>query len=147
MEKVFDIAISREAKAYEFYKAVAEKVTSDDVKKVFLQLAEEELGHREQLEILLHDPTKIMKFNPPKADYKVAEATEAPDPTIEMKPAEAIALAMKKEQEAVEFYRQLSADATDDSLKAMFDNLANMELNHKARLENVFVEIGYPEVF
>ena len=31
--------------------------------------------------------------------------------------------------------------------KEIFENLVNMELGHKARLENVFVEIGYPEAF
>jgi len=27
------------------------------------------------------------------------------------------------------------------------ENLANMEMGHKHKLENAFVEIGYPEVF
>jgi bifunctional DNase/RNase len=34
-------------------------------------------------------------------DYKVAESVELPEITIDMKPADAIALAMKKEQQAV----------------------------------------------
>jgi len=147
MEKIFSVAIGREAKAYEFYRDVAAKMTNDEVKKVFQQLADEELGHREQLETLLHDPTKVMQFNPPGADYKVAEATDPEPLSLDMKPKDAIALAMKKELEAVNFYKGLSAAATDAGLKQMFDNLANMELNHKARLETVFVEIGYPEVF
>jgi len=147
MEQVFAVAIGREVKAYEFYKKVAAKAVNEAVKKTFEELAGDELTHREKLETLLHDPTRIMKFNQPKADYKVAEATPLPDPSIEMKPADAIVLAMKKEQEAVEFYRQLALDAADEGIKLMFDNLANMELNHKIRLENVYVEIGYPEVF
>ena len=88
-----------------------------------------------------------MKIAPPAADYKVAEATELPALSIEMKPADAIALAMKKEQEAVEFYRGLADGSDDAEIKKIFENLVNMELTHKNRLENVFVEIGYPEVF
>jgi hypothetical protein len=32
-------------------------------------------------------------------------------------------------------------------MKDVFNNLANMELGHKHRLETVFVDIGYPEAF
>lgn len=88
----------------------------------------------------------MMKIQAPP-DYKVAETTELPKLSIDMKPADAIALAMKKEQQAVEFYRALGESATDASVKKIFENLTNMELGHKHRLENVFVEIGYPEVF
>ena len=64
-----------------------------------------------------------------------------------MKPADAIALAMKKEEEAVKFYQGMAAVSQDEEIKGKFEYLAGMELIHKNRLENVFVEIGYPEVF
>jgi len=47
----------------------------------------------------------------------------------------------------VEFYRGLAQSATDATLSAMFENLARMELGHKTRLETMFVDVGYPEVF
>jgi rubrerythrin len=147
LEEIFAIAIKREIKSHEFYHDVAGKVKNTDARKVFEQLAEEEMEHMETLEKLKDEPAAYVKFNPPAKDFKIAEATEIEAPTLDMKPREAIALAMKKELESVEFYRGLSAAATDSNIKAIFDNLVNMELNHKARLENVFVEIGYPEVF
>jgi rubrerythrin len=104
------------------------------------------MGHKELLEKFKYDPTMVMKIEAPP-DYKVAEATELTKLSIAMKPADAIALAMKKEQQAVEFYREFRDRATERSIKDVFENLANMELGHKHRLENVFVEIGYPEVF
>jgi rubrerythrin len=147
LEQIFAMAIKREIKSHEFYHDVAQKVKNEDAKKVFEQLAEEELGHMEVLEKFKSDPSAPMKFAAPPVDYKIAEATEIEAPTLDMKPREAIALAMNKELEAVEFYRGLSASATDNKTKAIFDNLVMMELGHKSRLENVFVEIGYPEVF
>ena len=147
IEQVFSKAISREVEAYEFYKEAALRIDNGDVKKVFQQLSDEEMGHMRLLEELKSNPEKIMKIAPPAADYKVAEATELPALSIEMKPADAIALAMKKEQEAVEFYRGLADGSDDAEIKKIFENLVNMELTHKNRLENVFVEIGYPEVF
>ena len=147
VEKLFSLAIKRELEAHEFYNQVATRTKNDDVKKVFAQLAAEEMQHRETLEKLQMDPTMVMKFVAPVKDYKVAEATEEPVLSIDMKPADAIALAMKKEQGAVEFYRGLAEQTEDAEMNKIFSNLVNMELAHKARLENVFVEIGYPEVF
>ncbi len=147
LQRLFSIAIKREIEAYEFYKNVAQRVKNDDVRNVFLELAEQELGHKELLEKYQYDPTLEMKFESPPIDYKVAEATELPKLSMDMKPADAIALAMKKEQQAVEFYRALADGTKDAGLKKAFTSLSEMELGHKARLENVFVEIGYPEVF
>lgn len=147
LERVFSIAITREIEAYEFYRDISQRAQDEEVRKVFNQLAGEEMGHKDLLEKYKSDPTMVMKIRAPSKDYKVAEATELPELSIEMKPADAIALAMKKEQQAVEFYRDLADRSTDSNMKDMFHNLENMELGHKKRLENVYVEIGYPEAF
>jgi rubrerythrin len=147
LTRVFSLAAQRELEANAFYSRVAKTSGNADVKKVFEQLAQEEMGHFELLEKLRIDPTLPMKITAPKQDYKLAEATELPAFSDAMKPADAIALAMKKEQQAVEFYRGLSDAATDTQMKDVFNNLANMELGHKHRLETVFVDIGYPEAF
>lgn len=147
VEQILAGAIGREIEARDFYRQVAERAGNSTVKETFQQLAQEEAGHQELLESCRADPAKLLKIQAPAVDYKVAEITELPAFALDMKPADAIALAMKKEQQAVEFYRQMEANAADSGVKAMFANLANMELGHKHRLENVFVEIGYPEVF
>lgn len=147
IEKVFSMAIKREIEAYEFYRDVANRMQNESVKIIFEQLSKEEMGHREVLEKLKSNPTTMMSFTKPSADYKLAEATELPNLNINMKPADALALAMKKEQQAVESYRKLSSETNDVKIKEIFDNLSNMELQHKNRLENMFTEIGYPEVF
>lgn len=147
LEKLFAAAIGRENEAFEFYGAAAKKVVDPSVRETFMQLAGEELGHRELLERFKYDPTMVMKISAPSADYKIAEATPLPALSVGLKPAEAIALAMKKEQHAVEFYRSLTGLSTDAGLRDIFQNLANMELGHKHRLETMFVSIGYPESF
>jgi rubrerythrin len=99
------------------------------------------------IERFRHDPTALMKIDAPSRDWKVAEGETLPKLSTDMKPRDAIALAMKKEQQAVEFYRALSAASSDAEVKGLFDNLSRMELGHKRRLETIFVDIGYPEVF
>ncbi len=147
IEKILEDAIGREVEAYEFYQQVYERVDDSGVKDVFAELAKEEQSHRDILEQYLHNPVMLMHIHPPSADYQIAEATELPKLSIDMKPADAIALAMKKEQQAVQFYRALAEQATDPKAKSVFEDLTNMELGHKRRLEDVFVQIGYPEAF
>ena len=147
LNKLIDFAIDQERQAFTFYKAAAEKVTNPGVKKIFLELAEDENGHANLLELYKNNKelSEIFKFQ--NIDYKIAETQDLPPLSITMKPSEAIAIAMKREQEASELYRALATNALNNSEKEALENLSNMELGHKHKLENIFVEIGYPEVF
>jgi rubrerythrin len=140
------LAIGNEVEAYEFYSDAAKKATDSGVKEIFAQLAKEELGHRQLFENYKSDPTLMLKIHAP-TDLKITEATPLPKLSTSMKPSDAIALAMKKELQAVEFYKGLAAKAENAGLKDAFTNLANVELGHKNKLENIFVDIGYPESF
>jgi len=147
IRRIFGIAIEREIEANEFYAKAAKVAKDPSVRAIFEELAKDELGHMEMLEGFLDDPTLPMKMVKPTADYHVAEETELPKLSVDMKPADAIALAMKKEQQAYEAYQKLAAQCTDPSLKVILENFANMELQHKTSLEAAFVDIGYPESF
>jgi rubrerythrin len=81
------------------------------------------------------------------ADYKVSETVELPKLSLSMKPVDAIALAMKKEQQAVEFYTDLANQTNDSSIKQACLELAKMEAGHKNKLEGVYTDIAYIESF
>lgn len=147
IRRQFDKAILREIEANEFYAKAAKTATDSGVRAIFTDLAGDELGHMELLERLREDPTLPMKMNKPAVDYKIAEEVDLPRLSIGMKPSEAIALAMKKEQQAMEFYSAMADGSPDGELKRIFQNLADMEAGHKCRLETLFVDIGYPEAF
>lgn len=146
-DKIFAIAIEREVEANRFYSDVALRAKNAFVKDTFSELAREELGHKELLERFKNDPAVATKLNAPVEDYKIAETEDLSPLSIDMSPRDAIALAMKKEERAVTFYRALSGASTDAEFKDTFLALANMELGHKHRLETLFVNVGYPEVF
>jgi rubrerythrin len=146
IREILEAAISREEDAQVFYTRVAAACDNAYVRQLFTQLASDEQGHKEFLLGCLKDPKLLQKL-PLPADYKVAEATSRPQPSATMTPADAIALAMKREQGAVEHYRQLAAMATAPDYRQAFEGLAAMEAGHKTRLESAFVNIGYPESF
>ena len=147
INKLIDFAIAQEHEAYNFYKAASKKVTNPGVKQLFLELAQDEQGHANLLEMYKRNKALAVLFKTQVIDYKITETQDMPTLSIQMKPAEAIAIAMKREQHAAELYRYLANNAINQTIKEALENLANMEMGHKHKLENAFVEVGYPEVF
>ena len=145
--EILDTAIEGEIEAHRFYQEVADKVDNSYLKDMFREFAREEQKHRRILEGFREKPTMAIHFAG-AADYHVSETVEAtPALSMEMKPADAIALAMKKEEAAMKHYTRLAEACDDDDQKAVFHELAAMERGHKARMESAFVDIGYPEVW
>lgn len=147
LNKLIDFAIEQENQANAFYTAAAKQVTNPGVRKIFQELADDENGHANLLEMYKNNKALGEIFKLQTIDYKITETQDMPELSVAMKPSEAIAIAMKKELQAAELYRTLADNAIKDSEKEALLNLSNMEMGHKHKLENIFVEIGYPEVF
>ncbi len=147
LNKLIDFAIDQENQANAFYTAAAKQVTNPGVRKIFQELADDENGHANLLEMYKNNKALGEIFKIQTIDYKITETQDTPELSLTMKPAEAIAIAMKKELQAAELYRALAANAIHEAEKEALLNLSNMEMGHKHKLENIFVEIGYPEVF
>ena len=144
-KKIIQFAVDNEIEAYEFYKGVADQTKDAALKKIFAELAEEEAQHRKLLEDLASGKGQ-MHFDESK-DYKVAESINKPKLSLSMKPADAIALAVKNEQEAMEMYKEMANCSTDSDQINMFRQLSNMEQGHKVKLEDTFTNIAFPEVW
>ncbi len=144
-KKVLAMAIASEIAAHEFYKSICEKTKDISLRQIFSELAEEEQKHKIFLEGFLTG-AKPLHFAE-VTDYKVAQTVERPKPSIDMKPADAIGLAMKEEEEAMEMYQGLANASTSPDQKEMFLTLARMEKAHKVKLEELYTTMAYPEVW
>ncbi len=143
---ILDRAIDSEIEAARFYADVAEKSTNNYLKALFSTFSQEEQKHRRILEGFRNNPSVVIRFkNVP--DFGVSETVPEPILSIEMQPADAIALAMKKEEAAMRQYTQLADACQDAGQMKIFLELAAMEREHKAKMEAAFVDIGYPEVW
>jgi len=120
-KKIISTAIDREVEAYTFYRGVADKVKDPALKSLFAELAGEEKKHREFLQGMLTKDVSKMKFDA-SHDYK-------------------------KELEAMQMYTQLASLAKDTETQLLFSQLANMERGHKARLEDIYTNMAFPEVW
>ena len=139
-------AIDREVESYNFYRNVSDKVRDPALKKLFNELAGDETKHRQFLESFLSRDASKFHFDP-KADYKVGDGLATPVLSVDLKPVDGLVLAIKKELEAMQMYTQLSKKSTDIEQQLLFSQLANMESSHKARLEDLYTEMAFPEAW
>lgn len=145
-KKIIAIAIDREVEAYTFYRSVADKVKDKNLKDLFDELAGEEKKHREFLQGFLTKDASKMKFAPGH-DYKVGDALPSPKLTADLKPLDGLVIAIRKELEAMQMYTQFANAAADMETQLLFSQLANMERSHKARLEDIYTNMAFPEVW
>jgi rubrerythrin len=139
-------AINSEIEAYEFYRNVSEKVQDPAMKRIFTELATEEKGHRAFLQTIVNRGVAALKVDD-SDDYKLADTLEMPALTMDMKPTEGIALAIRKELDAMQMYTQLSRVTSDPGETQTFLELAKMEKGHKTRLEDIYTNMAFPEVW
>jgi len=147
IDTLLELGIKREEESHKFYKFAAGQTSNKAIKNIFLELAEEELDHKKLLQSFQNNPQLATMLKAPEKDYHLAEESELPELSDHMKPADALALAMKKEQLAAEYYRNLAQEFSDQKAQELCLNIANMELNHKQKLENAYTDIAYVEDF
>ena len=145
-KKIISDAIDSEVEAYSYYKGVSERAHDPALKKLFEELAGEEKKHREFLENVLTKDTANLNFTATK-DYKVGDNLPTPKLTDDLKPLEGLVIAIKKELQAMQMYTQLATLSIDAEQELLFSQLASMERGHKARLEDLYTEMSFPEVW
>ena len=145
-QKIIANAIEREVEAYAFYRTVSEKVKDPGLKAIFTELAGEETKHRNYLQGILAKGKTAMHFSE-SADYRVTDSKASPALTPDMKPLDGLVLAIKKELDAMQMYQQLANANIDSEQKMVFQQLAAMEKGHKARLEDIYTNMAFPEVW
>ena len=139
-------AIEREIESYTFYRTVREKVKDENLKNLFNELADEESKHRKTLEgFLMKEPGKL-RFDT-KRDYRIAQMLETPPLSADLKPLDGLVLAIRKELDAMQMYTQLASLSVDPEQAELFESLAAMERGHKARLEDIYTNMAFPEVW
>lgn len=139
-------AIDAETEAHEFYQALSEIAEDPSVKQIYREFAAEELEQRTLLEQLLKHDVRGFSFNE-SDDYEVSKTIDRPRLSPDLEPADAIALAMKIKEEAIETYSSLAELAADPEKQKVFDELAKMEASHKARMEMLYTNAAFPEVW
>ena len=145
-DKLMLRAIEQETEARDFYREAAGRVADASVREIFEEMARQEDKHREILETFRFNPTARVEFERAE-DFGLAEEAEMQHLSMDLSPAEAFQLAMKKEQAALETYTKWAQVTRDPELKRVYEELAEMERGHKARIEELYSNAAYPEAW
>jgi len=141
VNEILDRAIKVEEDSYRFYMDLIKIVKFTNVKETLKFLAEEELNHKKLLEGVKQGKTLVI--NPPK-DLKLSDhlpkKTEV-DENADI--ADILELAMSRERSEYEFYKKM--EEVSETNKELFKFLAQQEIAHKAKIEEIYDEIVYRE--
>ncbi|MDD3051033.1 MAG: ferritin family protein [Candidatus Cloacimonetes bacterium] len=138
--QTIDSFIQKEKDAERFYQKLSDNAQSERIKKILHKMALEEAGHALMLEELKKKPISDFVFTSPEADMGLAESTERPKSSDSFNAENILKIAMKREEDAVNFYRDLKQQQKDPVLKDICQQMINMELQHKNKLENEYLD-------
>ncbi len=145
-QKIMTDAVGKEERSYRFYRAVSEKVADEALRTIFNDLAGDEMKHKEQLQSLMATGGGALHFEEKKS-YRVTDDPNEPELTVDMKPLDGIRLAIGKELHSMQMYTALADASTDAGQRELFRELATMEKGHKARLEDIYTNMAFPEIW
>ncbi len=145
IQEIIDFAIQKEKEAYELYSSFTKKIDDLAVKKLFEELAQDELGHREALENLSKAEELLNYEIESIQDIKLSDhlVTQPIDENSGLQ--QVFIFAMKEEKAALELYTKLAESAIDEEHISVYQKLAQMELNHKNKLESLYEDMFYAE--
>ena len=135
--EVIRLAIQREQEAYSFFMAMSKIVKSVGIESMFKELAEEELEHRNKLELELMKLGEVVGKDDAVKDTEDLYNIEA-DEVAQMDYADMLQLCMGKEDISFRFYLNLAAQVHSEESKEALLALAEEELRHKIRFESEY---------
>ncbi len=139
LEEVVAFAVRREEIAHHLYKNAALKTNSISSRKVFEELAHEELGHMHSFEKL--DMSRAEQYHfADHPDMQLADYMVDMPFREEMTYDEILRFAMKTEEQAYKLYMAASNLTSDPQMQKMLLVLADIEKGHKQRIETIYDE-------
>ena len=134
IEEILEFAMEEEQKAVDFYTGLAGSSKTEDMQKIFIEFAKEEMGHKARLKTILEEGQfSVEQEN--ITDLHISDFLVSIEPTPNMTYEEALVVAMKKEKSAFRLYTALMERAQNPELKNIFHSLAQEEAKHKLRFE------------
>ena len=134
-EEVLEFAIDREIEANQFFLALAQRVDTEEMRKVFEELAAEELEHKAKLELELMKMGKTVKIRQPPASLQRTYIISDSQSLLDMDYKDMLMLGIEKEEAAFRIYVDLVPNAYDSQSREILLSLAQEEVRHKLRFQ------------
>ncbi|MCX6157485.1 MAG: ferritin family protein [Ignavibacteriae bacterium] len=138
-DEILDFAMESEQKAVDFYTELAEKIKNEEMKVIFREFAQEEVGHKAKLMKIKEE--RIFTIPAERiADLKISDYVDSVVIKPDMSYQEALIVAMNREKAAFNLYTRLAVRTDVPELQSLFRGLAQEESKHKLRFEMEYDE-------
>ena len=146
LAELLDSAIYKEIASQAVYEAAQSKTEDPGVKAFLKELAKEELGHAERLKKLKEQGLSNRDWHQQEIpNLKISEYLTGGEKLEGAGLQDTLIFAMKREQQAVEFYSKMMSLMRDETAKNLCASLVHEELRHKLRLEIRYDDLFYGE--
>ena len=135
--EILELAVAREVDANRFYLAIAAKAKNPHIRKIFNDLAAEELEHKAKLELEIMKTGRVVDAS----KVPLGLQDDLPDYTaleFEIDYKDILLIGMQKEEASFRLYVEMAGMTSDHDSKEMLLALAQEEVKHKLRFQTVF---------
>ena len=147
LTELLETAMYKEIASEAFYSAGQSKTDDPGAKSLMKDLAADELRHLEILKGLKDRDWEKGQWNKKEIpNLMISEHLTTSDKLEGTSLQGTLVTAMKREQQAVEFYSRMMSVLRDEEAKHLCESLVHEELKHKYRLELLYDNLFYGEV-
>ena len=146
LTELLDEAMYKEIASQAFYIAGQNKAQDPSAKVLMKELAEEELKHLQWLKNLKERGLGKRDWHQEKVPNLMISEYLTGGETLEGAGLQdTLIFAIKREQQAVEFYSKMMGVMRDETAKHLCEKLVHEELKHRLRLEIFYEDLLYEE--
>jgi rubrerythrin len=136
--EILEFAIARELEAHNFFMALAKRVGSREIAKVFEDLAGEELEHKTKLELEYIKTGRTLSRRQAVVSSDHAYVISRADAALDMDYKDVLLLGIEKEEASFRTYVNLIPNVSDEESREVLLGLAQEEVKHKLRFESEY---------
>ena len=144
--ELLETAMYKEIASQAFYIASQKRTEDPGAKTLMKKLAKEEAGHYRILkELKEKDWEKGQWHREVIPNLMISEYLTGGDKLETASLQDTLVFAMKREQQAVEFYSRMMSTLRQEEAKRLCERLVHEELKHKLKLEILYDDLFYGE--
>ncbi|MEO0270332.1 MAG: ferritin family protein [candidate division WOR-3 bacterium] len=138
IDEIIEFAIKKEEEAYNIYNKLREKTKDKHLKKIFEELREEELKHKQKLIDFKEGKIILTPKSEKVPDLKISDTLISTELKEDFDFQDVLIFAMKREKLAFTLYTELAEKSENEDIRELLNSLAKEEAKHKLRLETIY---------
>lgn len=143
-DEILEMAVAREVDAIKFYTVLADRAQNSAIRRLFEELAAEEMEHKEKLELEIMKIGRVVDTQRPPTGFK-DDRQDLISPAIDVDYKGVLSMGIQKEDASFRLYMDLAGMVNNMASRDMLVALAQEEAEHKLRFQNELQRVAESE--